>query len=196
MFKRIKSYLSYKKNITNLKYVGSNPSFGSNCRIIGGNNISIGNNFYSEDNLHLQTWEFYRGKVTGHKPVFVIGDNVSFMSNCHVSCMNKISIGSGCLFGDNVFVSDNFHGNNSFDQVSIPPLERPLFSKGPVVIGKNVWIGRNVCIMPNVTIGDNSIIGANSVVNKDVPENCIVAGNPARVVKEIKEDTDYSTEKW
>ena len=49
----------------------------------------------------------------------------------------------------------------------------------------NEWIGEGVAIMPNVTIGANSIIGANSVVTKDIPKNSVVAGNPARVIKNI-----------
>lgn len=53
----------------------------------------------------------------------------------------------------------------------------------PVVIGKNVWIGDNVRIHKGVTIGDNSVIAANSIVTKDVPANCVAAGNPARIVK-------------
>lgn len=53
------------------------------------------------------------------------------------------------------------------------------------VIGNNVVLGANVVIIGNVSIGDNVIIGAGSVVVKDVPDNCIVAGNPARVIKEL-----------
>ena len=54
-----------------------------------------------------------------------------------------------------------------------------------MIIEDNVWIGEGVAIMPNVTIGANSIIGANSVVTKDIPKNSVVAGNPARVIKNI-----------
>ena len=53
----------------------------------------------------------------------------------------------------------------------------------PIIIGENCWIGSNVRICKGVTIGDNSVVAACSVVTKDVPANCIVAGNPAKVVK-------------
>lgn len=58
------------------------------------------------------------------------------MENCQVYCCNKIVIGSGCLFGANVFITDNFHGDNLLIQSDIPPLERPLMVKGKIVIGK------------------------------------------------------------
>ncbi|MDP3115406.1 MAG: DapH/DapD/GlmU-related protein [Candidatus Cloacimonadaceae bacterium] len=56
----------------------------------------------------------------------------------------------------------------------------------PIYIEDNVWIGLNVLVMKGVTIGQNSIIGAGSVVTKDIPANVIAAGNPCKVIKEIK----------
>ena len=58
---------------------------------------------------------------------------------------------------------------------------------GKVVIGDNVFVGANATILPNVIIGNNSIIGANSVVSKNIPENCVAAGNPARVLSSLEE---------
>ena len=55
-----------------------------------------------------------------------------------------------------------------------------------MIIGNNVWIGDKVTILPNVTVGDNAIIAANSVVTHDVPLNTVVAGNPAKIVKQLK----------
>ena len=57
----------------------------------------------------------------------------------------------------------------------------------PVRIGNNVWIGGNSVIAPGVTIGDNVVVGAGSVVTKDVPDNVVVVGNPARILKKINE---------
>ena len=68
----------------------------------------------------------------------------------------------------------------------LPPVSRPLVSKGKVVIGENVWIGDKATILPGVSIGDGSVIGANAVVTKDVPPYSVVVGNPARIINKVK----------
>ena len=98
--------------------------------------------------------------------------------DCQIRCGNKIQIGDNCIFGRNVNISDSdFHlifDNN----------KQIVNSSKPTIIANNVWIGHNAIILKGVTIGSNSIIAAGSVVTKDVPPNAIVAGNPAKVIKE------------
>ncbi len=90
-----------------------------------------------------------------------------------------------------IYISDINHGDYSgefeFSAPHIPPDSRKLYTK-PVSIGNNVWIGENVCILPGVNIGDGCIIGANSVVNGDIADNCMVAGAPAKVIKEFNRE--------
>lgn len=63
-------------------------------------------------------------------------------------------------------------------------------SRGKVVIGDNVFIGMNTVILQGITVGDNVIIGANSLVNRDIPSNCVAAGNPIKVIGNVKDYID------
>ncbi|RZL62547.1 MAG: acyltransferase, partial [Pedobacter sp.] len=115
----------------------------------------------------------------------IIGNDVSINFDCHIACVNKISIGNNVLMASKVFITDHFHGNASKASIALPPSKRVVESKGPVIIEDNVWVGEGVAIMPNVTIGQNSIIGANAVVTKSFPANSVIAGNPAKLIKTI-----------
>jgi len=178
----------YKRSFRKLKFLkqGNNCTVGKNVVFLHPEHIALGDNITFGDNCAIQTWPEYRGVKHTKMPELIIEDNVSMMRNCHVSCMNKVLIGSGSLLGDNVFITDNFHGCLSMDEANLPPIERKLYSKGEVIIGKNVWIGRNACVMPGVTIGDCAVVGANSVITKDVDCNTIVAGCPAREIKKLE----------
>ena len=65
------------------------------------------------------------------------------------------------------------------------PYDRAVLTCKPVVLKKNCWIGAGAVILPGVTVGENSIVGAGSVVTKDVPANTVVAGNPAKFIKNL-----------
>lgn len=89
---------------------------------------------------------------------------------------------SGANHQMNAVTTFPFYIMEGWDQ-AVPPLsEMPL--KGNTVVGNDVWIGQNVTIMPGVKIGDGAIIGMNSVVASDVPPYTIVAGNPARIIRQ------------
>lgn len=144
--------------------------------------MEIGDGFASASGLYLECIVKY-GK-NEFSPKLVIGNNVWINRDCHIGCMNKIVIGDNVMLGERVLIEDHAHGNDS--NPDIPVGNRPLYSKGPIIIGDNVWIGNNVCIFSNVNIGQCSIIGANSVVNCDIPAYSVAVGAPARVVKSLK----------
>lgn len=169
-----------------LQYCGTGTFVKWNFIISVPKYISIGSDVHIGHGCELRTYPIYNGNKTGYVPNLIINDNVVIADNCYVSCINKIVIGNGTLLGTNVFITDNFHGNSTLDELVIPPDRRILTSKGPVIIGKNVWIGRNVCILPGVSVGDGAVIGANAVVTTSIPEKCIVAGVPAKIIKAIE----------
>lgn len=143
--------------------------------------INLGNNILIEEGCQIQAWDNYRGFE--YHPRISIGNNVHLGLRNHISSINEITIGDDLLTGKNVLICDNLHGNTTLLELQIPPIERELFSKGPISIGSNVWIGDNVVILSNVHIGDGCVIGANSVVTKSFPNNTIIAGVPAREIK-------------
>ena len=136
--------------------------------------------------MHLKDLEtidsFGNQKFT---PSIKIGNNVIFNTDIHIGCINSIVIGDNCLFASRIYITDHQHGETTPGMLNIKPIDRPLISKGPVIIKNNVWVGEGVGIMSNVTIGENSIIATNAVVTKDVPPNCVVAGIPAKIIKYI-----------
>ncbi len=106
-----------------------------------------------------------------------VGKNVFINSSCHFQDQGGIKIGNNVLIGHSVVIATLNHNQN-------PQLRGSMFPK-PVKIGNDVWIGSNSTILPGVTINDGAIVGAGSVVTKDVPQNAVVAGNPAQIIKYI-----------
>jgi acetyltransferase-like isoleucine patch superfamily enzyme len=145
--------------------------------------IHIGNNVNSMYGLRLEAIDKFGDEQ--YTPKILIGNNVSFNTDCHIGCINSIIIEDGVLIASRVFITDHFHGDTSIRYINIPPALRPLTSKGPVVIKKNVWIGDGVVILPGITIGENTIIGANSVVTKSITDNVVAAGIPCRIISKF-----------
>ena len=112
-----------------------------------------------------------------------IGSN-SGLSGTVICAAVEVVIGAECLFGANVTVVDtDFHAiKPQGRRYNLNPADIPA---APVIIADNVFIGAGTMILKGVSIGKNSVIGAGAVVTKDVPENSIAAGNPARVINSI-----------
>jgi maltose O-acetyltransferase len=103
---------------------------------------------------------------------------------CTILDCAPITVGDNCLLAPNVVISSATH-----------PLSAKRRAAGdeyakPIVIGNNVWIGANATICPGVTIGNGVVIGAGAVVVKDVPDNVVVAGVPAKIIRTIEEDEE------
>jgi len=181
IFSRLKRkiYIGWISNL--FDSFGNNSDVTFPVTIIGGKYISIGNFTCIGKNGTITAWDKHQDDI--FNPRIVIGNNVNIGEFCHITAINKIIIGNGVLTGRWVTITDNSHGKTDKDSFGLPPIKRNLYSAGAVIIEDNVWIGDKVTILPNVHIGKNVIIGANAVVTKDVPENAVVGGIPAKVVK-------------
>jgi len=115
----------------------------------------------------------------------IIGEHTIINNSANIVAYNsEIEIGKNCLIGINLTcLSSDFHGIQPQDRNNLEKI-----SSQNINVGDNVFIGSSVTILKGVTIGNNSIIGAGSVVTKSFPENSIIAGNPAKLIRIIKND--------
>ena len=131
----------------------------------------------------------------GIKGTCSVGD-FTILNGAMIMAEESITIGAYCMISWNVSIADSdFHPvdpvQRRLDALALAPFyenrpPRPVIRTAPVVIKDNVWIGMGAVILKGVTIGENSIIAAGAIVTSDVPANVVVAGNPARVVKELR----------
>lgn len=188
--KRLYPYIKEEKqkceevNHSGYKHLGDNVFFDTLIEHKGEKYIEIGDNVIFSHSSFLTAWDSYNGQH--FEPSIKIGSNCFFGAFLHITSINLVEIGDGCLIGKWVTVTDNSHGKTDMDSLNEIPIKRDLFSKGPVIIGKNVWVGDKATILPGVTIGDGCVIGANTVVCKDVPPFSVVVGNPGRVINRTK----------
>ncbi|HYM44709.1 MAG TPA: acyltransferase [Solirubrobacteraceae bacterium] len=124
-------------------------------------------------------WIGHGSKIRVHEGEVSIGAKTVMGQECTISAYQRVEIGRECIVADRVMLIDFDHG--------IVEVERPIRLQGiykrDIRVGHNVWIGYGACILRGVSVGDNSIVGTSAVVTGDVPENAIVGGIPARVIR-------------
>ena len=136
----------------------------------------------------------YMRQITGSK----IDETLRIFTPFHINYGKKTTFGRDCFvnFGctflalggitieDDVFIGPHCVLATEYHPEE-PTTRHSLLTK-PIVVKRNAWLGANVTVLAGVTIGENAIVAAGSVVTKDVPDNMVVAGSPAKVIREIK----------
>lgn len=148
--------------------------------------ISLGKGSRLHHHVIITAWQNYYNKTNDAD--LLIGEGADIGEYTHITAMGHMRIGKNLLTGRWVTITDNSHGDTDYETLLTNPIMRPIVSKGPVIIGDNVWIGDKATILPGVTIGDGAVIAANAVVTKDVPAYSVVGGNPAKIIKQAKID--------
>ena len=124
-----------------------------------------------------------------YQPKITIGDRCSIGIRNSFACIHSIEIGDDVLFAGYVHITDHSHG---YEEIETPISEQKLICKGGIKIEEQCWLGFGCEVLSGVHIGRHSIVAARSVVTKDVLPYTIVAGNPARIIKQY----NFSSKKW
>ncbi len=152
---------------------------------VNGPNISLGRcaTVIGDVDKRVSIAVWGRGPGLGR---ITIGDYALITPGVRISASDAIEIGDNCMIASGAYITDSdWHGiYDRIERNAVP---------APIRIGNNVWIGDRALVLKGVTIGDNAIVGACAVVTKDVPANVVVAGNPARIVKELDPSGPFVT---
>lgn len=172
-----------REQLKRLRSAGSGIVLGRDVKIEHPECVSLGHRVHLNDHCWISV--LTENRETGKPPVALqpelrIGDGCYIGRFGTLACIDRVTLGRDVMISDRVFIGDAAHG---FVRADLPICEQYMASKGPVEIGDGTWIGIGVAVLPNVRIGRNCVIGANSVVTRDVPDCCVAAGNPARVIR-------------
>lgn len=184
MFNKLRYYIRWKKwsrkfgSCKGYVNIGENVTFQNPDTIHFGQGVGIGRYSYFLPLKH------FAGKK--YNPIISIGNGCWIGIRNSFAAIDRIEIGNNVLFAGYVHITDHSHG---YEDIENPIQKQPLVSKGPVVIEDQCWLGFGCEILSGVHIGKHSIVAARAVVTKDVPAYSIVAGNPARIVKQYNFDT-------
>jgi acetyltransferase-like isoleucine patch superfamily enzyme len=147
------------------------------CFICPGVKLEIGRNA----TLRIGRWAWigHGCKIRVHEGEVSIGAKTVIGQDCTISAFQRVAIGRECIIADRVMLIDFDHG--------MIEVERPVRLQGiykrDVEVAHNVWIGYGACILRGVAVGENAVVGTSAVLTRSVPENAVVAGVPARVIR-------------
>ncbi len=114
-------------------------------------------------------------------PVITVGDRCLFGRGSAIVGHLEISVGDDVWTGHHVYITDQNHGYEDLDV----PISMQVMPERAVSIGAGSWIGHGTVVLPGATIGRHVVVGANSVVTGELPDNCVAAGVPARVIRQL-----------
>lgn len=154
---------------------GRRPLAGIPLEWYGIRRFELGNSV----NIGHRSWLSVKDIGACENPGLVIGDRSRLGNFNHIVAVGRITIGSDVLTADHVYISDNTH---RYDDPETPVIRQEVRPLGETSIGDGSWLGENVCVF-GAKVGKHCVIGANSVVNRDIPDYCVAAGTPAKIIR-------------
>lgn len=160
----------------------------SDIRRSAANRIRVGNSVY----IAADAWLNIPEPAIKGQPAIILENGCKIGRRCMITAKNLVFLEEDVMLGPSVLITDHSH---EFSSVDLPIHAQGLTAGGTVRIGRNCWLGHGaaiVCSSGDLVVGRNSVVGANSVVNRSIPPFCVVAGNPARIVRRY----DQKAHKW
>lgn len=148
-------------------------------KVWGEDRISVGERCYFGPNCWLMVLRSQGGDESAR---IEIGSRVSVSGDCTITACREVVLEDSVLMGRFIHISDHSH---EIGGDGVPIKDQGIRSIRPVRIREGAWIGQGAVICPGVTVGRGAVVGANSVVRCDVPDRCVVAGAPARIVRRL-----------
>ena len=166
---------------------GKNFRVDERVRFFYPKKIEIGDYCDIAQNVVFAPLVNHRGGVYPSR--IIIGNRVHFGAFDRIASMNEVRIDDDVLFAAFVHITDHSH---DYHDIELPINKQGVISKGPVHICRGAWLAFGCHVLSGVTVGEHSVVAANAVVTKDVPPYTVVAGNPARIVRQY----DFESQEW
>jgi acetyltransferase-like isoleucine patch superfamily enzyme len=172
-----RAILARRLGYDQLGAMGATSVINSPAIITGHSRIRIGEHVNVRPGAFIGMVEEHFGRH--YEPSLTIGSNIHIGWTFVCSCAGSVTIEDDVLIGNNVYIGDTYHGYRDPDT---PIAYQPVAEPRQVRIGRGSFISHGAAIS-RASVGENSFVGANAVVTRDVPDRCLVVGNPARIVR-------------
>lgn len=176
-----KGYSLWLAGFYPFRAIGRKTSFHFTCDVRNPELMEIGNDVIVHKDVWLHAWP---GEHRGDGPSVSIGDRTLVGRRAHISGRNSIVLEADVIISAGVLIQDHGH---AYTDASRTIREQGIVSGGRIRIGQGCWIGQGaaiVCPEGELVLGRNCVIAANAVVTKGAPDNSVISGNPARVIKQ------------